>query len=151
MSAKKKIKRKKNKQVWRYFVHFSLKKELYSRRVASILIGLHALSRNQSLKGKFGRLCFLGTLVSLRDRLRGAVLAAMRATKRENDVKAGCGAGWRADRTGFGDRTGAIFPACFLAGWAGEPVRSKKNVTWFSRAGIVKNRWTQIWHQILYL
>ena len=31
--------------------------------------------------------------VSLRDRLRGAVLAAMRAAKRENDVKADCGAG----------------------------------------------------------
>ena len=48
--------------MWRYFVYFSLKKELYSRCVASILIGLHALWRNQSLKGKFGRLCFLGTL-----------------------------------------------------------------------------------------
>ena len=34
--------------------------------------------------------------VSLRDRLRGAMLAAMRAAKRENDVKAGCGAGWPA-------------------------------------------------------
>ena len=34
--------------------------------------------------------------VSLRDRLRGAVLAAMRVAKRENDVKAGCGAGWHA-------------------------------------------------------
>ena len=49
--------------MWRYFVYFSLKKELYSRRVASILIGLYALWRNQSLKGKFGRLCFLGTLL----------------------------------------------------------------------------------------
>ena len=48
--------------MWRYFVYFSLKKELYSRRVASILIGLHALWRNHSLKGKFGWLCSLGTL-----------------------------------------------------------------------------------------
>ena len=41
----------------------------------------------------------------------------------------------------FEDKTGAIFPACFLAGWAEEPVGSKKNVTWFSRAGIAKDRW----------
>ena len=39
---------------------------------------------------------------SLRDRLRRAVLAAMRAAKRENDIKAGCGAGWRAGFRGLG-------------------------------------------------
>ena len=39
--------------------------------------------------------------VSLRDRLRGAVRTAMRAAKRENDVNAGCGAGWRAGFRGF--------------------------------------------------
>ena len=47
----------------------------------------------------------------------------------------------RAGVRDFGDRTSAIFPACFLAGWAGEPVRSKKNVEWFSWAGIAKDRW----------
>ena len=34
----------------------------------------------------------------------------------------------RADVRDFEDRTDAIFPVCFLAGFAGEPVRSKKNV-----------------------
>ena len=43
---------------------------------------------------------------------RGGVLAAMRAAKRENDSKAGSPAAVRD----FEDRTGAIFPACFLAG-----------------------------------
>ena len=48
--------------------------------------------------------------VSLRDRLRGAVRAAMRAAKWENDVTV------RAGMRDFEDTTGAIFPACFLVG-----------------------------------
>ena len=48
--------------------------------------------------------------VSLRNRLRGAVRAAMRAAKWENDVTV------RAGVRDFEDTTGAIFPACFLAG-----------------------------------
>ena len=48
--------------------------------------------------------------VSLRDRLWGAVLAAMRAAKWENDVTV------RAGVRDFEDTTGAIFPACFLVG-----------------------------------
>ena len=48
--------------------------------------------------------------VSLRDRLRGAVRAARRAAKWENDVTVQAGV------RDFEDRTGAIFPACFLAG-----------------------------------
>ena len=48
----KKNKTKKNKQAWCYFVYFSLKKELYSRRVASILIGLYPLWLEPIIEGK---------------------------------------------------------------------------------------------------
>ena len=47
-----------------YFVYVSLKKKICSRRIAAILIGLHPSWLHQSLKGKFGRLYFPGTLRS---------------------------------------------------------------------------------------
>ena len=48
----KKNKTKKNKKAWRYFVYFSLKKERYSRRVASILIALYSSWLEPIIKGK---------------------------------------------------------------------------------------------------
>ena len=86
--------------------------------------------------GGFGRPCIspLHTMqVSLRDRGEPCWLPCGLRSGKMTLVRAGV--------RDFKDKTGAIFPACFLAGWAGEPVRSKKNVTWFSRAGIAKDRW----------